>query len=32
MLNKNGVGYSSDIYGIGCILYEMVVGVTPYFN
>ncbi len=26
MLEKNGVGKSADIYGLGCILYEMVVG------
>lgn len=26
MLEKKGVGFSSDIYGIGCVLYEMVVG------
>ena len=32
MLEKKGVGVSSDIYGIGCVLYEMVVGEPPYFN
>jgi len=32
MLEKKGVGISSDIYGIGCVLYEMVVGEPPYFN
>ena len=31
MLEKKGVGASSDIYGIGCVLYEMVVGEPPYF-
>lgn len=32
MLEKKGVGTSSDIYGIGCVLYEMVVGEPPFFN
>lgn len=32
MLERKGVGISSDIYGIGCVLYEMVVGQPPYFN
>jgi serine/threonine protein kinase len=32
MLEKKGVGQSSDIYGIGCVLYEMVVGEPPFFN
>ena len=26
MLDKKGVGFESDIYGIGAVLYEMVVG------
>jgi len=32
MLEKKGVGFSSDIYGIGCVLYEMVMGMPPYFD
>jgi serine/threonine protein kinase len=32
MLEKKGVGFSSDIYGIGCVLYEMLVGEPPYFD
>lgn len=32
MLERKGVGVSSDIYGIGCVLYEMVVGEPPYFD
>lgn len=32
MLQKKGVGFESDIYGIGCILYEMLVGEPPYFD
>ncbi len=26
MLEKKGVGFEADIYGIGCVLYEMLVG------
>ena len=26
MLEKKGVGFEADIYGIGCVLYEMMVG------
>jgi serine/threonine protein kinase len=32
MLEKKGVGYESDIYGIGTVLFEMVVGEPPYFD
>lgn len=32
MLEKKGVGFSSDIYGIGCVLFEMLVGEPPYFD
>ena len=32
MLQKKGVGPQADIYGIGCVLYEMMVGEPPYFD
>lgn len=32
MLNKSGVSKKADIYGIGCILYEMLVGYYPYYS
>jgi len=32
MLEKKGVGLANDIYGIGCVLYEMIVGEPPYFD
>jgi serum/glucocorticoid-regulated kinase 2 len=32
MLERKGVGFSCDIYGIGCILFEMLVGEPPYFD
>lgn len=32
MLNRDGAGRAADIYGIGAILYEMLVGLPPYFN
>ena len=32
MLLKKGVNKSLDIYGIGTILYEMLVGLPPYYD
>ena len=32
MLDKKGVGFQADIYGIGCVLYQMLVGQPPFFD
>ena len=32
MLEKKGVGAEADIYGIGCIFYQMMAGEPPYFD
>jgi serum/glucocorticoid-regulated kinase 2 len=32
MLSQKGAGKPSDIYGIGCVMYEMMTGESPYYN
>jgi len=32
MLKKEGVTESGDVYQIGVVLYEMLVGIPPYYN
>ena len=32
MLKKAGVTESGDVYQIGVVLYEMLVGIPPYYN
>ena len=32
MLAKNGVTESGDMYQIGVVLYEMLVGIPPFYN
>ena len=32
MLDQKGAGKEIDIYGIGCVLYEMLEGDPPYYN
>ena len=32
MLKKSGVTESGDMYQIGVVLYEMLVGIPPYYN
>jgi serine/threonine protein kinase len=32
MLGKQGVTEAGDVYQIGVVLYEMLVGIPPYYN
>ena len=32
MINKQGVSKSGDVYQIGVVLHEMLVGIAPYYD
>lgn len=32
MLSQKGAGKESDLYGIGAVLYEFIIGEPPYFS
>ncbi|CAD8097991.1 unnamed protein product [Paramecium sonneborni] len=32
ILSQKGAGKPSDIYGIGCVMFEMMTGESPYYN
>ena len=32
MLKQQGITFAGDVYQIGIVLYEMLVGIPPYYN
>jgi len=32
MLSESGVGKPADLYQIGAVLYELILGVTPFYT
>ncbi len=32
MLQNKGVGKAADVYGIGTVFYELLMGMSPYYD